>query len=120
MLLVTWVRPKSRGYLKNMSKFHAVLMVALLNVSLAAWSESPSRAPQRPSAPPAAAAPPGQQVLFQDPMLGTVKMRPVYTRSNRFGAAERPPLTSAVAAVRVDQRPVSVDQTKTVRPGSWR
>ena len=101
-----------------MSKFPAVLLVALLNVSLAAWSESPSRTHRAaPISRPAVS----QQVYFQDPMLGTVKMRPVYTRSNRFGAAERPSKASEVAAVRVDQRPVvSVDQIKTVRPGSWR
>ena len=102
-----------------MSKFPAVLLVALLNMSLAAWSESPSRTHRPAMAPPAAVS--QQQVYFQDPMLGTVKMRPVYTRSNRFGAAERPSKSSEVAAVRVDQRPVvSVDQIKTVRPGSWR
>jgi len=103
-----------------MSKFLALVMVALLIVGLAAWSESPSRTRRLPVAP-AAAGQPNQQVLFQDPMLGTVKMRPVYTRSNRFGGAERTPKTIEVAAVRVDQGPaVSVDQMKTVRPGSWR
>ena len=101
-----------------MSKISAVLLASLL--SLSAWSESTSRAHRGP-----ATHPPAQQpqatVFFQDPMLGTVKMRPVYTRSNRFGAAERPSKSSEVAAVRVDQRPVvSVDQIKTVRPGSWR
>lgn len=92
-----------------MSNSPAVLLVALLLGSLAAWSESPSRAHERASAPAAAVIQPGRQVLFVDPMLGIVKMRPVYTRSNRFGAP-----------VAVVQRPVSVDQIKTVRPGSWR
>ncbi|MBX3169952.1 MAG: hypothetical protein KF760_21285 [Candidatus Eremiobacteraeota bacterium] len=96
-----------------MSKLSAALLATLL--SLSAWSESPGRTQRGPAAPtPAPQAQPS--VLFQDPMLGTVKMRPVYTPSARFGNVG-PVNTTAVAL----QRPgVSVDQTKTVRPGSWR
>lgn len=96
-----------------MSKFSAFVMISLLSVS--AWSESPSRTERGPATPPPLAQP-QPAVLFQDPMLGTVKMRPVYTPSTRFGNAT-PVNTTAVAL----QRPgVSVDQTKTVRPASWR
>jgi hypothetical protein len=96
-----------------MSKISAVLLVSLLGLS--AWAESPGRTQRGPaSSPPPAQAQPA--VFFQDPMLGTVKMRPVTTPTAKFGAAERG--TLQVAEI---QRPgVSVDQTKTVRPGSWR
>lgn len=96
-----------------MSKFSAVLLVTL--VSLRAWSESPSRAQRGPATPPPAPQS-RSSVFFQDPMLGTVRMRPVITPSTRFGNAG--PVNSTAVAL---QRPgVSVDQTKTVRPGSWR
>lgn len=96
-----------------MSKFSAILLASL--VSLSVWSESPSRGERGPSTPPP--APKAQaSILFQDPMLGTVKMHPVYTPSSRFGNAG-PVNSTAVALQRLG---VSVDQTKTVRPGSWR
>ena len=97
-----------------MNKVSAVLLASLL--SLSAWSESTSRAHRGP-----ATHPPAQQsqatVFFQDPMLGTVKMRPVYTPKATFGTNQQP----APIQVAELQRPgVSVDQIKTVRPGSWR
>lgn len=95
-----------------MSKYSAVLLASLL--SLSAWSETANPARQRPGTM-APTPQPRPAVLFQDPMLGTVKMRPVYTPSAKFGTSEKTPLVAEV------QRPgVSVDQTKTVRPGSWR
>ncbi|MBN9417226.1 MAG: hypothetical protein J0I12_17405 [Candidatus Eremiobacteraeota bacterium] len=96
-----------------MSKFSAVLVASLL--SLSAWSESPSRIQRGPAAPPA--TPQVQpSVIFQDPMMGAVKMRPVYTPSAKFGTVP----TSSIQVAEVQRPGVSVDQTKTVRPGSWR
>ena len=95
-----------------MSKYSAVLLASLL--SLSAWSETATPAHRRPH-PTVPTPQPRPAVVFQDPLLGTVKMRPVYTPTAKFGAFEKTPLVAEV------QRPgVSVDQTKTVRPGSWR
>ena len=96
-----------------MNKVSAVLLASLL--CLSTWSESTSRAHRSPpTAPPTPQSQPS--VLFQDPMLGTVKMRPVFTPTARFGGAEKP----AVPVVALQRPGVSVDQIKTVRPGSWR
>lgn len=109
-----------------MSKYSAVLLAALL--SLSAWSEIANPAHRRHHT----AVPTPQlraTVLFQDPLLGTVKMRPVYTPTAKFGTSEKTPLVATNGPqpygrsqpAAGTQRPgVSVDQTKTVRPGSWR
>jgi hypothetical protein len=89
-----------------MSKFTAAVLLASL-LSGSAWSEVTSRVPaHRPttkSRPPLAR--PAPPVIFRDPLLGSVRMRPVHT-------------PTAVVAF---QRPaVSVAQITAVRPGSWR
>lgn len=97
-----------------MSKLSTILLVSLLSCS--AWSEATSRVRNHPPTNTTASTPQSAAVIFQDPMLGSVKMRPIHTPTLKFGAAEgRPPLNRVV----VLQRPaVSVAQMTTVRPGS--
>lgn len=99
-----------------MSNLNAVLMAALLSIS--AWSEATSPVDNHSSRTTTNPIPQRSSVIFQDPLLGSVKMRPVYTPRVQFGAASKPAPDSRFATV---QRPaVSVAQITAVRPGSWR
>ncbi|MBS2037226.1 hypothetical protein JST97_19720 [bacterium] len=99
-----------------MSKFTAVLLATLLIHS--AWSEATSRVRNRPTPTTSTVTADRPSVVFQDQLLGSVKMRPVYTPRLKFGGPQPNPADPRFATV---QRPaVSVAQITAVRPGSWR
>lgn len=97
-----------------MSKLNAVLLASLLSCS--AWPEATTRVRNQPSSTGQGAQRPS--VIFQDPMLGSVRMRPVYTPRIKFGLAG--PSTPDPRFATVQRPAVSVAQITAVRPGSWR